>query len=555
MLLFLISFSLSGCIPQENPMDLPVQDEQPQVETGVNVGDSLEDEKQHSVPNEKLINYVEIQDEIDFFMYSSIGEEIKYYAFDMDKDEKYLIYKSGLSLIQPLSDGTWLAYSNGYYPGYSTKDGYKAYGRKLWKIDLLDESKNEVLIEIIDEENSTSVKMLDDVYVNPNKDKIYYIVDSDIFHEGGDSILYSFDFKNKNIEKIADLETDRIYQRFIIEEETPERKLILRSSAGDGGWSAVGGVEINLEDNTLIKKETIDIDPGSYSETTENDYFSVQENVQGNVIDLKYPKRGGEGELYIIDKNGDKQKIQDISCHDGCSLSYFDYLNSNIICHTDDVDYWLNVKNSNLKEIKGTVSSLLLFKKGVINEGEQKNDKNDISEWKNFKSEELGIEFKYPADEEIKITKTSGQTGKSLYSNVIDNVFSFSARSKDYVKGGIDQMVINNSSGFEYNPESEKYYFLFGSEEYGRRFEIEPLEIILTKGGEEVLLLNEESFVELREVTEGPSVQLKPQKDELVALIKLKYDYSSLVLRNQDINKLTQSEFEEILKTIKFVKN
>lgn len=412
----LLSLLVSGCIHQKELEELPVKDNQLKVETGSNV----KNEENIPVPEkEEITNYMDIRNDIDFFMYSTVDNEIKYYGFDMDNDKKYLIYKSNFSLIQPLSDGTWLAYSDG------DKKGYINQGKKLWLINLVDENKNEIVVNVSDDEN---LDFINDVLIGFDKNILYYKVTKKESnqYEREISELNSYNFETKTKQKIFDLDPKLNWTKYNLIGQQDDI-LILGEDSGEGGVriKRINEFDLNKETvNRLISYETsynllgrehdewvLSISPNSFNHIVNIRNFNQQTNFieyklvlydkyqkikkvldektdiynnNDNIIAYYYDTVLWDGEiLYYVEnnindtndklviKNTDTDQIitiENIDCKTNCNLLNVNILTKGAIIQTngdkikDKNYYWSDFKNKTLTEIKNPESNFLTHK-------------------------------------------------------------------------------------------------------------------------------------------------------------------------------------------------
>jgi uncharacterized FlaG/YvyC family protein len=162
-----------------------------------------------------------------------------------------------------------------------------------------------------------------------------------------------------------------------------------------------------------------------------------------------------------------------------------------------------------------------------------------------FKSDELGLSFTYPARlGEVKLTIENGETGKIFQGIFTDNDrLVFGGISKDFSAGR--EGGFTDTQG--YLKKGDKYYFKFVSAKPVTDYEIKPVQIIKASN-EDVLLVNKESFI-TETVSEGP--KLNPGEDSLGALVNLRTkDFTGVAFWNRDLTKMTSADFETILETI-----
>lgn len=168
--------------------------------------------------------------------------------------------------------------------------------------------------------------------------------------------------------------------------------------------------------------------------------------------------------------------------------------------------------------------------------------------WIEVEDKELGFSFSYPAKYgEFQLSFDSGETGKLYRGYFPDNkYFSIGGITADFTsgKGGLYHLNF-----VKYLYENGKYY---GLSALNKKWLLTPFKII-TVDGQKVLITRGDYEKEGRIYCNSRNPECG---DYLIAFINLPGagEFKGLVIWNYDKKVLPQSDFEEIIKTFKFVK-
>lgn len=171
------------------------------------------------------------------------------------------------------------------------------------------------------------------------------------------------------------------------------------------------------------------------------------------------------------------------------------------------------------------------------------NNQNTV-DWKTYENKEIGLSFKYPASYgDFQISISNGWTGKIFKGNFQNNeFFSIGGITADYTEGRGAYFL----DFVKYLYEGEKYYHLMALD---KRFLIEPTKT-LSVDGQKVLIVNDNSYIE-ETGAQQPSMGPGANEGALVNLPGGASKFEGLAIRNST---LPQSDFEEILTTLRFAK-
>ncbi|MBU1202761.1 hypothetical protein KKH39_01830 [Patescibacteria group bacterium] len=203
------------------------------------------------------------------------------------------------------------------------------------------------------------------------------------------------------------------------------------------------------------------------------------------------------------------------------------------------------------KEIdkQNTLNDLYNKLSGVVKVEEEKVEVEE--EWLTYTSEELGFSFDYPSKlgvfnlniyKDLELNEGSGATGSSFIAFDENKNIYFGGASDNFSAGRGASLL--DSRGYILKDDN---YFLKLYTLDRDPISIEPVKIINTNDGTEILLLKKDSF---------DSPQLLIDDNEVVAVINLNNNtFKGIIFRDSDWGLFSQEEFEEMLISFKFLDN
>lgn len=166
---------------------------------------------------------------------------------------------------------------------------------------------------------------------------------------------------------------------------------------------------------------------------------------------------------------------------------------------------------------------------------------------KEYKNEELGISFSYPAIMgDVVYEKSSGSAGEKFIAKFTNNPsFYLSGVTADYSDDKISTSTETNFDNFvKFSKEKDRYTYMISDKGELQEYELKPLEVINSATGES-LLLDKNSFV----VGDGQ----KPVGigQNLGAIVNTNKEiFTGIAMLNSDFGQLSVDDFKTLLKSI-----
>lgn len=169
--------------------------------------------------------------------------------------------------------------------------------------------------------------------------------------------------------------------------------------------------------------------------------------------------------------------------------------------------------------------------------------------WTTYANSELGLSFKYPPEfGTVVFSWQPSESGKEFNGTLDHNSrLIFSGMTDDF-SAGRGGGILDTRGFIEQNG---KYYFTFVADKPTLGYPVEPIKILTGASNQKILLLDQNSFVNDRGITDGPTFAVSLGTNALAGLMNTgNATYPGLVIVNKDLTTFSQTQFEDLLETV-----